>query len=174
MNRQRLLVILAAAALALFLGDKLVREPLVATWKARSERLADLRQRVARGTTLIDRERSIRDRWASMRTNALSPEVSVAQSQLLKAFDRWSQESGVSISGLRPQWKRAADDQMTLECRADVAGGLSSLTRFLYLLDHDPIGIRVETLELSSRENPAQSLNLVLQVSGLTLPASGS
>lgn len=173
LNRQRLLGIVAAGALALLLGDRLIREPLVQSWKARSVRLADLRQRVAKGTTLLDREATLRNRWEGMRTNALPREISAAEGQVLKAFDRWSQESGVSIGGLRPQWKRAADDQLTLECRADVFGNLSSLARFLYLLDRDPLGIRVETVELTTRDNQGQQLNLVLQVSGLMQPPSG-
>jgi hypothetical protein len=173
LNRQRLLGFVAAGALAVLLGDRLVREPLVQSWKARSERLADLRQRVAKGTTLLDREASLRARWNTMLTNALPREISVAEGRLLQAFDRWSQESGVGIGGLRPQWKRSADNQTTLECRADVFGNLAGVTRFLYLLDHDPLGVRVETVELSTRDAQGQQLSLVLQVSGLMQPSSG-
>jgi len=38
---------------------------------------------------------------------------------VLRAFDRWSQDSRISISSIKPQWKQAADDYMTYECRAD-------------------------------------------------------
>jgi hypothetical protein len=168
-NRQQLLGFLAIACLIYLAGDSLVITPLAKSWKARTQRLAELRRSVEHGQSLLDRETSVRGTWDSMRTNALSGQISIAESQLLRAFDRWSQESGVSISGIRPQWKRSADDYMTLECRADASGNLSSLTRFIYLAEKDRLALKVEGLEMVTRDNEAQQLTLSLQVSGLQL-----
>lgn len=168
-NRQQLLGVFAIACLVYLAGDSLVLTPLARSWKARTTRLADLRKSVLHGQTLLERETSVRSTWDAMRTNTLSKEISVAESQLLRAFDRWSQDSGVSISGIRPQWKRSSDDFMTLECRADASGSLSSLTRFIYLAEKDRLGVKVEGLELVTRDDEAQQLSLGLQVSGLQL-----
>ena len=168
-NRQQLLGILAIAALIILAGDRIIRGPLMQSWKARAERVAHLQALVARGTSLLERETIDRPQWDGMRTNTLAQEVSTAESELLRAFDNWSRKSGVSISGIRPQWKRGADDFATLECRADASGDLASLTRFLYELERDRLGVKVDGLELSTRDNQAQQLTLGLQVSGLQL-----
>lgn len=168
-NREQWLGLVGAAMLAILLGDRLVLTPLTRTWKARAERIADLRRSVEQGIVLLDREKDIRERWQKMRTNTLSAEISVAESQVLKAFDGWSQDSGVSISSIRPQWKRGGDDSMNLECRADVSGSLSSLTRFLYLAERDPLALKVDAIELTTRDNQAQQLTLGMQVSGLVI-----
>ena len=168
-NRQKMLVIAAAVGATFLLGDKLVVTPLTAGWKERSKRITELTRQVNQGSLLMAREQTIRDRWAHMRTNTLPEEVSAAENEVLKAFERWSQDSRLSISSIKPQWKRAGDDFMTLECRADAFGSIQAVTRFLYEVEKDPLALRVEVLEMNARDNDGQQIGLGLQVSGLQL-----
>ncbi len=168
-NRQQLLAIIAIGAIGLFAGDRLVRAPLMASWTERAARIKELRRSVEQGAQLLKREQPIRSRWESMRTNTLPRQVSVAENQVLKSFDRWSQDSRISISSIKPQWKGNSDDFLTLECRVDAFGTLSTLTRFLYDIEKDPLALKVEAVEISSRGDDGQQLTLGLQVSGLLL-----
>ena len=168
-NRQQLLTIVAGIAVALWAGDKLIFSPLTKSWKERTTRIAELRKSVTQGTQLLAREQSIRQRWESMRTNTLPNPVSVAESQVFKAFDRWSQDSQISITSIKPQAKQNADDYMTVEFRVDAFGSLSTLTRFIYNVEKDPLAVKVEAVEINSRDNEGQQLTLGLQVSGLLL-----
>ena len=168
-NRQQLLALVAMAVVGLFACDRLVFGPLWKSWKARGERLVELRKSVEKGGTLLERDKTIRARWDDMRTNTLSREVSVAEGQVLNRFDKWAQESRVAISAIRPQWKRNAEDYLTLECRVDAAGNLPALTRFLYSVEKDPMALKIESLELTARDDTANQLSLGLQVSGLLL-----
>jgi hypothetical protein len=168
-NRQQLLVVVAAAAIALFTTDKLVLTPLSKSWKARSTQIAELRKKVAAGQSLVQRERSLRDRWEQMRANTLPNNASQAEQKVLKAFDSWARQSQVSLLSISPQWKHDGDDFMTLECRVEAAGTLNTVTRFLYELEKDPMALRLQAVELSSRDNDGQQLALGLQVSGLVL-----
>lgn len=63
---------------------------------------------------------------------------------------------------------------MTYECRADAAGNLSALTRFLYQAEADPLAIKVDVVELTARDTDGEQLTLGLQVSGLLLKTPGS
>ena len=168
-NRQKILIILAVSIAALWLGDRMIATPLIQSYKERTTRIASLRKTVAKGTQIVARENIIRDRWDGMRSNTLPSEVSVAESQVLKAFDRWSQESKISITSIKPQWKRNADEFMTLECRVDASGSLANVTRFLYEVERDPLALKVDGVELSTRDNTGQQLTLGLQVSGLLI-----
>lgn len=168
-NRQKTLVILAALGVAFLLGDKMVVTPLMAGWEARSKQIAELTKQVNQGSLLVSRDAVIRDRWDNMRTNTLPVDVSFAENEVLTAFERWSKESGISISSIKPQWKQAGDDFMTLECRADAFGTIQAVTRFLYEVEKDPLALRVEALEVSTRDNDGQQLAVGLQVSGLQL-----
>lgn len=168
-NRQHQLLLLTIVVVGLFLGDKLVRAPLWNAWKARSERLADLQQKVHKGEMLIQRADSLQTRWAEMRTNSLPAETAAAESLILGAFDRWSRSSGVSVSSIRPQWKRADNDYMALECRADIGGNLEEVSRFLYEIERDPIGVKVDSATVATRDTDGAQISLALQVSGLQL-----
>ena len=168
-NRQRILLISVALLATVFLGDRLIVTPLFQSWKDRSSRIGELRKQVEQGGTLVGRDSIIRGRWESMSTNTLPSEASIAESQVLKAFDRWSQESRISLTSIKPQWKRGADDHALLECRVDAFGSLSTITRFLHEVEKDPLALKVDLLELSSRDNEGKQVTLGLLVSGLQL-----
>jgi hypothetical protein len=174
-QRQRLLAFVAIAAVALLAGDKLVVGPLITSWKARAERLTTLRKEVAEGRAMQDRAKATRDRWETMRKASLASQRSVAENQVLKALDRWSQESRVGINSLKPQWKRGTGEYETLDCRVDATGNLSALTRFLYDIENarrvesDPLALKIEVLELTTRDDQGEKLTLGLQLSALQL-----
>jgi hypothetical protein len=168
-NREKWLGILAGAAIALYASDKLILSPLTASWKDRSARIERLRKDINQGTQLIGRDRSLRERWSVMNTNTLPSNLSAAENLVFKAFDRWSQDSRISIASLKPQWKRNADDFMTLECRADATGDIQSISKFLFDLEKDPLALKLDSLEITARDDAGQQLSLALQVSGLLL-----
>ena len=168
-HRQKLLALAAIAGVLLLAGDRVLFTPLKDFWKDRAKSIAEWKRSVARGTSVLEREQSIRSRWDSMRTNTLGSEMSVAENQVLQSFDRWSQSSKIGITAIKPQWKHATDDYSTLECRVDAFGNLQALTQFLYDIEKDPLGLKVELVEIGSRDDRGQQLTLGLQVSGLQL-----
>lgn len=169
-NRQKLLIILVAIAVALFVGDRIVFEPLVAGWKSRDKEIAELRSKLDNGHHLLQREEQLRSRWESMSTNSLSANQSAGEGELFKAFDRWESDSRITRVGLKPQWKQGEDETYsTLECRADYNGDMDKIKRFLYEVEKDPMGIKVDNVEITSRDDNGQQLTLALQVSGLQL-----
>lgn len=169
-NRQQLLVVLTIAVVALFFCDRLIFEPLAGWYKNRNTKIAQLRQQVNDGKLLIQRETFLRSRWADMRTNTLPVHTSAAEQQVLKSFDNWSKDTGVSITGITPQWKdNDSDPYKTLVCRVEASGDLGTLSRFLYDIEKDPMALKIASLELNAHDARGQQLSLDLQVSGLVL-----
>jgi hypothetical protein len=168
-NRQQMLALAAGAVVALFIADKVALEPLIGSWKLRSKQVVELRKKVDEGRSLLRREQSLRSRWDQMQTNTLPINPSLAELQVLKAFDRWSHGSRVTVNSISHQWKHDSDDFTTLECRVEATGGLSALTRFLHDIETDPMALKLQNVEVSSRDNNGQQLTLGLQISGLVL-----
>lgn len=168
-KRQQLLAILAIVLVGLFIADKLVFTPLMTRWKARTARIVKLKEDVRDGAEMLKREQVLTEQWNNLRRNTLPAARPEAESQMLKAFERWSQAGEVMVSSIRPQWKESEDDYKTLECRADVAGSLAAITRFLWQIERDPLGVKVDSMELTSRNTEGSQLGLVIQVSGLLL-----
>jgi Tfp pilus assembly protein PilO len=170
-NRQQLLIVGALAVIILFVGNLVIIEPLTAAWKKRGDQIGALRKKVEAGSQLVKREAGLRARWDQMRTNTLPDNPSLAEQQVLKAFDQWSQDSRVSVMSITPQWKRDADDYMTLGCRVEAAGNLAALSRFLYEIEKHPMALRLDSVEITARDKDGQQLALGLQISGLVLNA---
>lgn len=168
-DRQKLLLTVTIAAVALFALDQLVRAPLVSAWNARAARLTSLRNQVARGRMLIQRERGIRNHWEDMQRKALTNNLSAAEQQVFRAIDSWAQDTGVSINAITPQWKHDSEDYITYECRIDASGDISRLSRFLYRAEREPLALKFEAVELSARDKDGQQLGLGLQLNGLVL-----
>ena len=169
-NRQRLLVILAGAGVLLLVLDRLVFTPLTASWQNRTAELTRLKKSVANGRSVIERASRTQGLWSEMQTQALPKDAAQAEQELISAFDRWGRASSVELASIKPQWKRGTGDRHSLlECRVDANGSLATLTRFLHEVEKSPLALRVESIELTTRDNTGQKLSLALLVSGLRL-----
>ena len=168
-NREKLLTFAAIGIIVLLGCDRFVFTPLIKSWQDRADRIKTLTTKNAEGIQLLKVEKSIRDRWNMMRTNSLPQDVSEAESKVLKAVDRWAQTSRVSVASLKPQWKNGDDDYKTFECRADVTGNMQAVARFMYEMEIDPLALKIEEIELTTRDNDGKIMTLGARFTGLHL-----
>jgi hypothetical protein len=161
----------AAAAIGLLVMERLVVSPISRHWKEQGERILVLRERVQRGQLLIDREDTIRERWAAMRAGVLPDDPSEAENEVFKAVARWARDSRVTLTGLTPQWREHEAGYQTLECRASATGTQATIGRFLYELEIDPMAIRLESCEIGTRD--AKGLQLILNARFSALQLAG-
>jgi hypothetical protein len=169
-NRQRALVIGAGAMVALYILDSILFTPLTKMWQAHAAEIVKLQKDVARGRSSIARAAQTERVWGEMQANALPKDAAQAEQDVLSAFDRWSRANNVELSSIRPQWKRGATDRYSLlECRVDATGTIPTLTHFIYELERSPLALRVDSVELTARDDFGSKLTLGLIVSGLRL-----
>jgi hypothetical protein len=173
-DRQKALLITAVAGLVLLVGNSVILGPLQSSWTLRNKEITDLKKQVTDGRNLLQRKTVLESRWQNMQTNTLPNDQTAAGSALLKAVYRWGQDSGTSIDQVAPQWKSEEDPDTrntitTMECRTDATGNMRSMLRFLWDMESDPIGLRVEDVVIASRDNDGQQLSLGIQMSGLVL-----
>jgi len=171
-NRQRLLMILAGTAVLLLVLDSLVLSPLTKAWQTRSAEIARLKKAVAEGRSVIARADRTQSLWKEMQTQALPYEPAKAEQDVITAFDRWGRSAGIELGSIKPQWKRGTTSRYSLlECRVDATGPLPAMTRFLYEVEKSPLPLRVDSIELTARDDQGYKLSLGLLVSGLRLTA---
>jgi Tfp pilus assembly protein PilO len=168
-NRQQFLVLLTIAALGLFVTVNFIITPLAGLWSSRQAEIRELRQQVSDGNQLVRRESVVRNRWADMQANALPANTSLAEQQLFKAVDDWSQSSGAEVTSLMPQWKNDDTNYMTLTCRVETSGDLEALSKFLYDVERGPVALRLDSLEVTERDKEGQELTMSAEINGLAL-----
>jgi Tfp pilus assembly protein PilO len=168
-NREKTLIIATIAVVGLYIANLAILTPLQNAWKARSDQIAKLRKDLDNGRKMIQRQASIRSQWGRLRDSTLTNETSGAEQQVYNAINRWSQESGATVNAITPQWKHDAEDYMSYESRLDVSGDMNSLIRFVYNIENEPMALKLESVELSTRDKEGQQLTLAVQVNGLVL-----
>ena len=168
-NRQKVLLIATAAAVALYVLDAVLITPLTKTWQTHAAEIVKLKKDVARGRSLIERGPQTQRKWAEMQAGALPKDAAQAEQDLISAFDRWGRDNRIELGSIKPQWKRGTDRYSTLECRVDATGTLATLSRFLFELEKSPIALRVDSVELTARDEGGNKLTLGLIVSGLRM-----
>ena len=171
-RRETLLKIAVAAIVGLWLLDRVVLSPAITHWKKQSERIATLREEVQRGRGLVERERSIRARWAEMFRTDLPDDPSSAESEVFKSIARWAQQSRVSFTSLSPDW-REHEGYDTYECEAKAIGDQASLARLLYEIEADPLPAHVQNCEISAQNAQGKQLLLTLRFSFVRLAETG-
>lgn len=169
-NRQQLLIILTAVAAALLIGNTVIYEPLAKWWSARSMEIGNLKDKIRDGTAMINRDAITRGRWNDMRTNALPNNPSLAAQQVINALDNWAHSSGAGDDfNIMPQWNNDSTNYMTYNCHVQASGSLGTLSQFVYQIEKGPMPLRLNSMELSARDEYGRNLQLDLQISGLVL-----
>ena len=172
-NRQQFLLIVAIAAFALLVGVDFVLSPLSSWWTSRQEQIRVLQTKVVEGRQMLRRATAIRSRWDSMRTNALPANSSLAEQNVLQSVSQWAHRSGADLTSVTPQWKSGSTNYLNLVCRVESAGNLGTLSRFLYDLEKTPMALRLDSVELNSRDTTGQQMTMGLELNGLALLAPG-
>ena len=169
-NRQKLLVILAGAAVLLLILDSAVVAPLTKAWQVRRAEIVRLQKNVTEGRSIVARADRTQALWREMQTQALPKDTAKAEQDLIQAFDRWGRMANIELGAIKPQWKRGTTNRFSqLECRVEATGSLATLSRFLYEVEKSALALRVDAVELTSRDEQGQKLSLGLLVSGLRL-----
>ncbi len=169
-NRQKFLMIGAGAALLLLVADSLIISPLTKAWDSRTAEIARLRKSVTEGRSLVARADRTRALWAEMQSQALPKDTAKSEQDLISAFDRWGRGANIEVGSIKPQWKRGTNARYSLlECRVDATGSIANLTRFLWEVERSPMALRLDSVELTSRDDNGAKLTLGLLVTGLRL-----
>jgi hypothetical protein len=169
-RRQRLLLVAAVSVIGLLLLDRVALTPLLAHWRGAGLEIATLRRNLATGAGAVQNAAHTRQRWEEVQAATLPAEVGQAGQIVLSSLNQWGRDSGVAIGSITPQWKRGADNRYsTLECRVDAAGSLGALARFLQAIECSTLALRVDSVELGTRDDRGQNMSATFVVSGLRL-----
>jgi len=168
-NREWFLALAAGVCVFAFIGDRLVLSPVLEIWSTRSQRIAEVEERLKSGKVLVRRETAIRDRWREMEDRAFTSEVSEAEDRILKSADRWAQESGLGLSSLKPRVTQEDEGFREAEFSASGQGDIESISRFLYELERDPLALKLEEVQIGVRDKSGQDLAIEVRFSGLLL-----
>jgi Tfp pilus assembly protein PilO len=168
-KREKLLMVGAGAIVLLYIANVAIISPLGTVWAEKSQKITELHEKLEQGNKLIGYGDVVNRQWDKMRTNSLPSNLSLAEAQMLKSFDRWERTAGITRVSIKPQLRTSDEDYATLEFRVDYTADMDKVNRFLYEVEKDPLGIKIEELELATRDDRGSQVSLALQLSGLVM-----
>ena len=169
-KRQRLLILIAGGCVVLLILNSIVFSPLSDLWSSHAMEIKKLEGEVADGRSVVARGPQTRRVWSDIQTGALPKDQAQAEHDVLANVESWGRASGVELGSRKPLWKHGQTPAYSLlELRLDATGPLSALSLFLYYMEKSPLALKVDSVELISRDDTGEKLTLSMIVTGLKL-----
>ena len=181
-KREKLLPIFALLAVAILAGDRLVLGPLVNSWQTRAAKIIELEGNVGNGNDLLPREKSYTKKWEQYWEGNLNSTNSVAEDEVLRAIENWTGDSGILLTSVKPQWqnheyeflgKEIAENKTysykTYDVRLVAEGTMQEAVEFVHAIESDELPLKIEQLELASREKTGKLVSVSVHFTGLQL-----
>jgi len=171
-NREKMLLITVGVVVALWVFDLVVIDPVTQAYKDRQAAIQKLKEQIDHGVSILGNKSAIESKWNTMRTNTLPDNSTLAENRLFSSFLGWEQSAGVTVVRQQPTMSDPPDQDAPYkneEFHVDMTGSLDQLFNFLYKMESSPLGLKVDSVELTSRDDSGRQLALGLTVSGLIL-----
>jgi hypothetical protein len=167
-RRERFIVIGTVGVVALFALDYLFLSPQFERYKALDDQInADLVQ-VEHNNKVFKRARESKQKWAEMTAGALKRDASTTESQLIDSIGQWAQDARISVS-YKPERTEKQKDFVKVTYRATCNGSMSQLRTFLLHVQHATIPIRLTDLQVQSRPEGTDSLQISMGITTVYL-----
>ena len=169
-HRERIIAIAAVAAFAVLVLDYSVLTPVLGS----RERLQVEGERLAAQTeqalSLFQRSKVIARRRREMAEKGLKEAPGEAESQALHAVRDWAEQTGLSLSSVKPEYVAGDGGVRQIAFRAAGTGTMRAVARFLWQMESADLPLRVHDVQLGSRTEGRDDLSLQLHFSTLYTP----
>ena len=168
-KRERVIIFAAAAAAMALAIDRFALNPLLAGWSQTDARKKTLVAEMNRARATLRLSQEMKPRWQAMMRAGIKGEPSGAESQILHAIRDWAEQSGVSLSLLKPDRLTDKTPLPEIDFQASGSGSMESVAGLLWRMENAEIPIRITELQLASRKEGSDDLSFQLRLSTVYL-----
>src|SRR3954463_14800268 len=167
-QRERYIVIGTVAVVALFAIDYLFLTPQFERYRTLDDQINTDRGQVEHNNKVFKRARESKQKWAEMTVGALKRDASTTESQLIDSIGQWAQDAKMSVS-YKPERTEKQKDFVKVTYRATCNGSMSQLRTFLLHVQRATIPIRITDLQVSSRPEGTDALQISIGIATVYL-----
>ena len=169
-KREKIIGALAAAIIAVPALNSLVISPITTKMAVLDADIGAATDELERTGRLFETSKAARREWAAMARAALVEDRPRAESQILNNVREWAQESGISLSSLKPEREEKEKDFQKITFRATCSGGMAQIGQFLHRIQTAAIPVRITDLQLSSQRDGTDELTLSVALATIYMP----
>ncbi len=170
-KRERYIVAATVIVVSILVLDRYVVTPLLEHRAQVEAEKQNLLREMRIAMNQFARRRQMGQEWKDMLAAGLKGDAAEVESRVLHAVRNWSEESGLSLSSVKPERIARGGDLQEITFHAAGIGSMRSVAQFLWRLETSSLPVRVKDLQLGSRKEGADELSLQLRISALYLPA---
>lgn len=172
-KRERLIAIVSLAVILIFIFDRYALTPFTEMNERIQVEKQGLSTDIQRAARVFKLRRNVRNEWQDMVRGGLSSDASSTESKILHVIRKWSNDSGLTISSIKPD-RNGGEDKILKEIVFYIAckGTMDAVGRFLFELENSSLPIRITEFQLGTREADGSDMSLQLRLSALYLAES--
>lgn len=169
-KRERWVGIGTVAAIALFGIDRFVVTP----YETRMDELAKAREtasgQLSDAALVFSNQRRAEKIWKALQEGGLEVNASQAESQALHSLLAWAEESGVTLTALKPErpTQEGSFDVISFDVTGN--GSMRTISRMLWSLETARIPLRLNEVRIKPRKDDTDDLSVSVNVSALCEP----
>ena len=171
-KRERYVLVATIVVVAVLVLDRYMVTPLLEHRARIKIERQDLLRRMRTAKNQFARRKKMGRKWQDMLAAGLKIDASEAESRVLHAVRDWSQDSGLTLSLVKPEEGVGLEGELReITFHAAGTGPMRSVAQFLWRLETASLLLKVKELQLDSRREGADDLSLQLRISVLYLPS---
>ncbi len=169
-KRERTIVLAAVGAVALLVLDQLVLSPVLTQLDQLSTDKTTYTGKLDDAAMLFRNQKAKEARWNQMIADGLKSDAADAEDTLDHAVYEWAQASGLSLKSCTPE-RTMQRDRSEVVLYVVGTGNMGAVAHFLYRAQTSKLPVQPEDVEIGSRREATDDLNVTLHLSALYFPA---
>jgi len=174
-KRERVIFVLTATAVAVLVLDQYALTPLLTARQSAKMLKAKLTGELEATDSLLHQRRVFGRKWQEMLAGGMKARREETESQVMHAVRNFSQDTGMKITSLlTPQERSTANTALPEVCvHAAGTGPMRAVSGFIRHLETAKFPLKIFSLQISSRKEGTNNLQVQVEFSTLYAPDAG-
>jgi Tfp pilus assembly protein PilO len=120
-----------------------------------------------RDRKLFAERKQLAPKWKTLLSDGLKGDPAEAEGQLLHGLRNWANETGLTLSSVKPDRPESKEQLKQIYIQASGTGSMDSIAKFLYKMQSAGIPLKVTELQIGARNEGDSNLAMQFKVSTL-------
>ena len=166
-KRERLIAIVTMAVIMIFVFDRYLWTPVMEARRDVILERQNLITEMQRAERIFKQRNRVKDDWNEMKNGGLYSDASATESGVLNAIGSWAQDSGLTLSSIKPEHEKGEGEMKEIIFNLACSGNMNSVSQFLWQVEESTLPLKIMEFQLGSREEDGREMSLQLKLSAL-------
>ncbi|MCI0498148.1 MAG: hypothetical protein L0Y36_00500 [Planctomycetales bacterium] len=168
-NRERMVMIFAAAAIAILLGDRYALSPILEKRAHTRQTREALQTEVKQSLAALERKKLLRQRWSQMQEAGLSYQIETIEGRVFRHLEESSGRAHLLLTAIQPDRPTTSQQFGEVDFMVSGSGSMAAVTQFLWDIETSALPLKIKSLQIGAADENASQMTLQLKLSSIYL-----